>query len=209
MRWSASSTTNRAGVFGVLAGVAGRLCCLGPAVALMFGAGASSVLWGLVLRRDLALALGALLLLIGFGLALRHTQACALPARARWRAPLLMLAAFVFSYGLLGMLLPQLAAQQLQVSSVTVLHQPAAAPSHALAKTNRVTLIIEKMDCPPCAAKVRSLLGRKPYVRAAIVEPGNQQVIIDYDPTQIEAHALTQLFPHSFGITIKNDIAIQ
>lgn len=209
MRWSASSTTNRAGVFGILAGIAGSLCCLGPAVAIMLGAGASSVLWGLVLRRDLALALGALLLLLGLGLALRHTQACTVPAQAHWRIPLLMLIAFVFSYGLLGMLLPQLAAQQLQASSIQVLHQPAAASSRASARTNRVTLIIEKMDCPPCAAKVRSLLGRKPYVRAAIVESGNQQVIIDYDPTQIDAHGLIQLFPHSFGVTIKTDIAVQ
>lgn len=196
--------TVRAGAIGALAGLAGSLCCLGPSAAVLLGAGASSALWGLALRRELALALGALLLLGGFGLAVRHTYTCGLAGWSRWRAPMLMMAAFALSYGLLAGLFPVVAAtrEAANIGAAPAQPQPAAS-------TRRLTLIIEKMNCPPCASKVQSLLARKPYVRAALAERDNEQVVIDYDPAQTSVEALAKLFPHSFGVTVMSDVALR
>jgi hypothetical protein len=198
----------RAGAVGLLAGLAGSLCCLGPSAALLLGAGASSALWGLAIGRGLALTGGLALLGVGMALALRHACMCALGGWARWRAPLLMLAAFVLSYGLLGVLAPELAAQQ-AVAQPAAQEVPAVAVAAPAASTRRATLLIEKMNCPPCAAKVRSLLARKPFVRGALAEPNNEQVVIDYDPAATDVETLVRLFPHSFGITLLSDVALR
>ena len=195
--------TARAGAVGLLAGLAGSLCCLGPSAAVLLGAGASSALWGLAIGKEVALAGGLALLVAGMALALRHARMCALGGWARWRAPLLMLAAFALSYGLLGVLAPLAAAQQEAMQPA-----PAAAVAAPAASTRRATLLIEKMNCPPCAAKVRSLLARKPFVRGAVAEPNNERVVIDYDPAAIDVAALIRLFPHSFGVTLADDTAL-
>jgi hypothetical protein len=84
---------------------------------------------------------------------------------------------------------------------------PAAAP--AVAPTlRRATLIIEKMDCPPCVARVKGLLGRKPFVRAFVAEPGNEQVVVDYDSRQIDAQRLANLFPQAYRVMLISDIAV-
>src|SRR5262249_54859063 len=107
-----SSTTIRSGAMGLLAGIIGSLCCLGPSAAILLGLGSSSALAGLAFDRTLALAGGGVLLLIGLVLARRHARACALPGVARWRAPALILLTFAAAYGLLGYLLPALAERQ-------------------------------------------------------------------------------------------------
>jgi hypothetical protein len=169
----------------------------------LLGLGSSSALLGLSLDRRLALAGGGTLLLIGTALALRHSRACELRPSARWRTPALMVATFALVYGLLGVLLPALAARQEDaVAAVSAPVQAAAAP------LRRLTLSVEKMDCPPCAAHVRALLRRKPFVHAFVAEANIDQVTIDYDSHQISAQKLAALIPFSSGVTVVSDIAL-
>lgn len=194
------SAPGRSGALGALAGVAASLCCLGPSAAALLGAGSSSALWGLALGRGQALALGGALLLLGTGLALRRARACGLRGRSRLRQPALLLASGALSYALLGIVLPRMAPPAELTPA-----QAAAAPA---ASTRRLTMIIEKMNCPPCASHVQNLLAHKPYVRAFSAESGSEQVTIDYDPAQIGASELAGLFPQRFGITLVSDVAL-
>lgn len=194
----------RAGAVGLLAGLAGSLCCLGPSAAILLGAGSSSALWGLALGRGPALALGGALLGLGLVLALWRARACGLRGRARWRQPALLLASAALSYALLGLLLPYASVWQEQPPSLAA---AVASPAHAPA-ARRMTLIVEKMVCPPCASHVRTMLGRKAYVRAFSAEAGDEQVTIDYDPAQISAADLAKLFPRRFGVSLISDVAL-
>ena len=72
----------------------------------------------------------------------------------------------------------------------------------------RATLIIEKMVCPPCAANVRGLLKRKPFVHGFVAEEGNETVIIEYDSRQVDARGLVRLFPTSFKVSLTSDVSL-
>ncbi len=192
-------------LWGIFAGLAASLCCLGPSAAVLLGLGSASALAGIELDRSLALAGGAALLLGGAALALRPGRACDLRPISRLRRLGLMLAAFALAYGLLGVLLPEWAASRVEATEPTAAAAPIAAPSSAAAAPRRATLIIEKMICPPCAAHVHSLLGRKPFVQAFVAEENNEQVVIDYDSRQINAQALARLFPQRYRVTLISD----
>jgi len=210
----ASNSDIRAGAWGLAAGLVGSLCCIGPSAAVLLGLGASSALVGLTFDRRLALASGAALLLAGLFFALRRARACAPRAASRWRAPALMLVSFALAYGLLGVLAPTLAARQEEAAAVVPAEaqpQAASVPKGlaAPAPPRRLTLIIDKMYCPPCASHVRSALRRQPAVRAFVAEAYVDQVTIDYDSGQISAKELAGLFPASYGILLISDEAIQ
>src|SRR5436190_19709711 len=100
-----------ASIWGLVAGIVGSLCCVGPSAAILLGLGASSALLGLTLDRALALGGGAVLLLAGALLVARRGRACDLRPAMRWRTPALMLARFTPAYRLLGLLAPALAAR--------------------------------------------------------------------------------------------------
>jgi copper chaperone CopZ len=182
----------------------------------LLGLGASSALLGFTLDRALALGGGATLLLAGAVLALRRAHTCGLRPAARWRTLALMLASFTLAYGLLGILAPALAAGQQDTAAgsplaASALQSPGAAqgqPAVVPAALRRLTLIVEKMDCPPCAATVRTALRRQPAVRAFVADPYNQQVTIDYDSGQTSAKKLAALFPPRYGITLIGDQAL-
>ena len=200
----------RGSAWGLLAGLAGSLCCLGPSVAVLLGLGSSSALFGLQLDRPLALAFGAALLILGLALTLRRERVCATRPAARWRQPALLLASFVLTYGLLGLLTPWAAAQQEAAASASAALPAASAPElpRASSEFRRATLVVEKMICPPCAASVRGLLKRKPFVRGFVAEEGNEAVVIEYDSRQVEARDLVRLFPVSFKVTLIGDVPL-
>jgi copper chaperone CopZ len=215
MRYSSNSGI-AAGAWGVVAGIVGSLCCIGPSAAVLLGLGASSALLGFTLDRVLALAGGAALLLAGALLAWRRARACNPRPAARWRSPALVLASFALAYGLLGLLAPALAARQedaatdseraaLQRQSLSVSNEQ---PVVAAAPLHRLTLSIEKMDCPPCAAHVRSALKRQKAVRAFVAEEYNDEVMIDYDSGRTSAKKLAALFPARYGVTLISDAAL-
>jgi hypothetical protein len=197
-----ASATLRTGALGLLAGLVGSLCCLGPSAAILLGLGSSSAIAGLAFDRTLALAGGGALLVAGLLLAHRRARACAVPGAARWRAPALILLSFALAYGLLGYELPMLAARQADESArVTTL---AAAPQAPVA-LRRATLLVEKMYCPPCAAHVRGALARKPYIHGFIAETDNEEVIVDYDNQQTNTRAIMSIFPSSFNVKLISD----
>jgi hypothetical protein len=119
---------------------------------------------------------------------------------ARWCQPALLLVSFAVTYGLLGLLAPWAAARQ--VDEALAAPPAAPAPKPVL---RRATILIEKMICPPCAANVRGLLKRKPFVRGFLAEEGNETVVIEYDSRQADARGLVKLFPTSFKVTLTSD----
>jgi hypothetical protein len=205
-----------AGAWGLASGLVGSLCCIGPSAAILLGLGSSSALLGFTLDRALAFGGGAALLLAGAALAWRRSRACDLRPLVRWRIPALMLISFALAYGLLGLLAPALAARQedAMIESALVAAQRQSLsvsneqPAVAAAPLHRLTLIVEKMDCPPCAATVRTALKRQPTVHAFLAEAYNDQVTIDYDSSQTSAKKLAALFPARYGVTLISDQAI-
>jgi hypothetical protein len=201
-----------AGAWGLASGVFGSLCCIGPSAAVLLGLGSSSALMGFSLDHTLALAGGLALLLPGSLLALRQARACDLRPAARWRAPALMLVSFALAFGLLGVLAPALAARQQDAAAdaeLAVFQRQALSlpqvPAVAAAPQRRLTLSVKKMDCPPCAAAVRSLIKRQPTVRAFVAEAGNDEVMIDYDSSRTSAKKLARLIPAHYGVTLISD----
>ena len=187
------------GIWGAVAGAVGSLCCLGPGAAVLLGLGSSSALWGATLSQPLAWALGAALLGLGALLAWRRQRSCAV-GTARWRFPALLLASGALSYALLGTLLPSVAAQQIDAAApASVSTKPFAAPAR------RLTLNVAKMECPPCAAALRSLLRREPGVRGFFAQQDIERVTIDYDSAALSKDALLRKLPPKYDAQIVSD----
>jgi hypothetical protein len=204
----ATATEERAGLsgaWGLLAGLVSGLCCIGPSAAVLLGMGSSSALFGFQIDDRLAAASGGALLLAGVALALRRSRACELRRAAYWRGPAIILVTFALSYGLLGQLIPQLAAQQEDAVAAAIAADPAPVNTPEL---RRLTLNAEKLTCRPCAAHVRTMLKRKPFVHGFVVESGNEQVTIDYDSRQATAQKLIALFPRNYDVTFMSDVAL-
>jgi hypothetical protein len=201
--------TKAAPTWGLIAGLVGSLCCLGPSTAALLGLGSSSLLFSMQINQRWALFVSGLLLLCGIVRVLRPMQPKAACRRARWQQPAIMLAVFALSYWLLGGLLPTLAAQ---VEASNAAQQVIAAPPRQVAAASpatptlhRLTLIIEKMNCPPCAVKIRNRLKGKPAVRELRAEDYNEEVIITYDPQQTTGEALVKLIPTQYDVTFIRD----
>lgn len=212
----ASIPTTSASRWGVLAGVVGSLCCLGPTAAVLLGLGSSSALFSLQLDQSWALAASLLVLAGGVAQALQQSRSGAVCGVARRRQPLLMALTFAVSYALLGVLLPLLAARQEraggetdQVASVAVSvsdqPQQIAEPAAPAPELRRLTMIIEKMNCPPCAAKVHNRLSQKPAVRELRAEAYNEEVVVTYDAGLTTGEQLMKLFPRQYGLTLISD----
>ncbi|MEO7909871.1 MAG: heavy-metal-associated domain-containing protein [Roseiflexaceae bacterium] len=207
-----ANTGVMAGAWGLASGLFGSLCCIGPSAAVLLGLGSSSALLGFSLDHTLALAGGAALLLGGVLLAVRQTRACDLRPAVGWRAPALMLISFALAFGFLGVLAPALAARQedavtdaeLAASHPHALSLPQA-PAVAAAPQRRLTLSVEKMNCPPCAAAIRNAIKRQPTVRAFVADAYNDQVTIDYDSGRTSAKKLAALIPAHYGVTLISD----
>jgi copper chaperone CopZ len=164
---------------------------------------------GFSLDHTMALAGGAALLSAGALLAARRARACDLRPATRWHAPALMLASFALAFGLLGLLAPALAARQEDAAAdaelATIQRQTHTPQVVAAAPQRRLTLSVEKMNCPPCAAAIRSAIKRQPTVRAFVAEVYNDQVTIDYDSGRTSAKKLAALIPAHYGVTLISD----
>lgn len=207
---------------GFLAGVIGSLCCLGPTAAILLGLGSSSALFSLQLDQSWALGFGLVVLAGGMLQALRRSRSGAVCGVARWRSPLMMALTFAVSYALLGVLLPLFAARQelatevvangetAHVASIAanVGGQPAPAESKA-PELRRLTMIIEKMNCPPCAAKVHNRLSQKPAVRELRAEAYNEEVVVTYDASLSSGEQLMKLFPRQYGLFLISDVPVR
>jgi len=123
-----------------------------------------------------------------------------------------MLAGFALAFGLLGVLVPALAARQEDAAADTklalaqrqALNLPQV-PAVGAAPQRRLTLSVERMSCPPCAAAIRSALKRQRTIRAFFAESDNDQVTIDYDSGQTTAKKLSAIIPAHYGVTVISD----
>ncbi|MBV9787651.1 MAG: heavy-metal-associated domain-containing protein [Chloroflexi bacterium] len=211
---------------GFLAGVIGSLCCLGPTAALLLGLGSSSALFSLQFDQSWALGFSLVVLAGGMLQALRRSRSGAVCRVARWRSPLMMALSFAISYALLGVLLPLFAARQELAAEVVANRetahvasiaanvggqtQPIAAPAENKApELRRLTMIIEKMNCPPCAAKVHNRLSQKPAVRELRAEAYNEEVVVTYDASLSSGEQLMKLFPRQYGLFLISDVPVQ
>lgn len=189
--------------WGFVAAVAGSLCCIGPAAAVLLGLGASSALAALQLGRTPASLLGLGLLALGVALAMRRGAACGLGRARRLRAPALMLLAFGLCYWGLAYALPAAAAQR--IAAAPVVAPPAAPAAVEVAQARRLTLSIEKMDCAPCVAQVNRLLAEQGGVLAFVALAESDEVTVDYLPAEVAAATLAHLFPPSYGVRVLGD----
>jgi hypothetical protein len=196
-RATQSATRAHPGLWGAIAGLLGSLCCLGPSAALLIGLGASSSLAGLALERSLALGLGLAMLGLGLLHSYRQSRSCS-TAAGRWRSPAFLLGAFAISYALLAYGLPLAAAS----SAASI---PPAASKESGSALSRLSLSLEKMDCPPCVVRAEQLLSAQPAVSAFVVQEGLDIVTIDYDPTRTSPDQLAALFPTNYRAVIVSD----
>lgn len=200
-----SSRPTNSAAWGLLAGIAGSLCCLGPSAAVLLGLGASSALAGVQLERLPALGAGLALLIVGVLLAYRRARMCGLTPAARARGPLVALLSFGLAYAVLAYVLPALAAQQIYAEAAATAPASFAAPAASTAPSERLVISIIKMDCPPCVAKVHATLAQEPGVRAFVAELNVDEVTIDYDPSVVSAERLAGLFPSSYQVEIVSE----
>ncbi|MDZ4720560.1 MAG: hypothetical protein SH847_19070 [Roseiflexaceae bacterium] len=196
------------GAWSIFAGLIGSLCCIGPSAAILLGLGSSSVLFNMHIDQRLALGGGVLMLLGGCALAIWRTRTCNLPQKP-WRRVLLMLTSGVLAYALLGVLVPWVAVQQEDAITRTVAAKQSQPVSNTAATHLRqATLLVEKMDCPPCVTHLSSLLARKPFVQRFEAHGGNEQVVIVYDSTQIDTASLIALIPPIYRAMLSNDLVL-
>ncbi len=169
---------------GFLSAVAASLCCIGPLLALVAGAGSFAATGWFERWRPVFLAVTAVLLAVAWWRTLRarrmacQDSACASPGRGPWT-----LGVLAFSTVLVGAvaLFPQIAQ--------TAVNRPVAtAATPAQGSVLRVR--IPGMDCAACALGIEGTLKRVPGVRAASVRYASKEADVVYDAAAISREAV-------------------
>lgn len=166
---------------GFLSALAASLCCIGPLVAAVAGAGSFVAAGWFERWRPAFLGVTVVLIALAWVLTLRARRiacadgACATPRASRWT-----LGVLICSTGIVGAvaLFPQLAQTALGRSSVA---------SSAPADGRVLRVRIPSMDCAACAVGIAGTLQRVPGIRSAAVRYTTKEAEIVYDPTVISA----------------------
>lgn len=169
---------------GFLSALAASLCCIGPILALVAGAGSFAAAGWFERWRPAFLMVTAALLVIAWWLTLRarrvacEDSTCASPQRGRWT-----LGALTFSTVLVAAvaMFPQLA-QTAANSPVAAIGTPA--------QGSVLRVRIPDMDCAACALGIEGTLKRVPGVRAATVRYASKEAEVVYDPASISRQAV-------------------
>lgn len=169
---------------GLLSAFAASLCCIGPLVAAVAGAG-SFVAAGWVERwRPAFLGITVALLALAWVLTLRARRivcvdgTCATPRASRWTLGVLLFSTMVT--GAVAFF-PQLAQTVAGRSSV-------ATSASAGGRVLRVR--IPSMDCAACAGGITGALQRVPGIHTAVVSYATKEAEVVYDPAVISATAV-------------------
>lgn len=169
---------------GFLSALAASLCCIGPLVAAVAGAGSFVAAASFERWRPVFLGVTVALLALAWVLTLRARRgacadaACATPRASRWS-----LGVLIFSTVVAGAvaLFPQLAQ--------TAFGRPLIASSTpADARVLRVR--IPSMDCAACAVGITGTLERVSGIRSAVVHYATKEAEVYYDPKVISATAV-------------------
>lgn len=169
---------------GFLSALAASLCCIGPLVAAVTGAGSFIAAGWFERWRPVFLGVTVALLAFAWLLTWRARRiacadgTCATPRTSRWSLGIL-----IFSTVVVGAvaLFPQLAQTAFARSSAS-----GSAPTEG--RVLRVR--IPSMDCAACAVGIASMLQRVPGIRTAAVHYATKEAEIVYDPTVISATAV-------------------
>lgn len=169
---------------GVVSALLASLCCLGPLVALLLGAGTFAAASWFAAWRPVFLAITFALLGAGWVFALRRRRAsCATEGAAcasdrGGRASFLLLVFATLAAG--GFAAYPLVAGR--VAAAVSDHAPTGANQTPIATDVRtLTVRIPSMDCEACAAGIAATLRREPGVVSAEVTYATKDAIIRYD----------------------------
>ena len=169
---------------GFLSAFAASLCCIGPLVAAVAGAGSFIAAGWFERWRPVFLGITIALLALAWVLTLRARRiacadgTCATPRASHWT-----LGVLVFSTVITGAvaLFPQLAQTVIGRSSVAT----------SVSAGGRVLRVrIPSMDCAACAGGITGTLQRVPGIRTAVVSYATKEAEVVYDPAVISATAV-------------------
>lgn len=175
--------TTLSSIGSIVTAIVASLCCIGPAVLAIAGAGSLGAFAALEQFRPYFIGLTALLLGVAFYLTYRKREvkcedgSCKIEGAGKWNKigvwGATIIAALAISY-------PYLAAN------------PSAATNAAFAPNATVVLEVKGMTCAACASHVQSALSEVKGVHRASVEYETGKGVVEYDPALVQPEALIQ-----------------
>lgn len=169
---------------GFLSALVASLCCIGPLVAVVAGAGSFVAAGWFERWRPAFLAVTATLLALAWVLTLRARRiacsdaTCATPRGSRWTTGVL-----IFSTVIVGAV-----AMFPRIAQTAVGRSAGATSERAEGHVLRVR--IPTMDCAACALGIEGTLKRVPGIRTAVVRYETKEAEVVYDPATISATAV-------------------
>lgn len=180
----------------VIAAMAAALCCLGPLLFAVLGAGAFGAAAAFESARPYLLGAAVLLLASGFYRAYDGRQEACPPGEAcaarpvnragrvgLWVASVAVLA-FALSPSYVGRIGAAFVGRQPPVANTAVQAPIAADQAGSQPSLETVTVRVERMDCSACEAPIRAALEKTPGVREADVSYERGDAQVRYDPRQ-------------------------
>ncbi len=165
----------------LLAAITASLCCIGPLVAVLLGAGGSAASTMFAKWRPMFLGVTFALLAVAWYLTYRKPKAaceegsvCATKPVAQWNRVVLWLATGVV---LLTAAFPSLSSGLLQTTQASA---PIAFADSAVLKVN-----IPSMDCAACAVGIQTKLRKQPGVVGANVSYDTKEATVHYDTAKL------------------------
>ncbi len=172
----------------ILAAVAASLCCIGPMVAALLGAGGFAASAVFEKWRPVFLAMTFALLGVAWYLTYRKSKsacedgsACAIKPASKWNKVVLW---FATAFVVAATAFPSLSSAMLGSNQASP--DACCAPS-AVANTNIAVLgaKIPSMDCAACALNIQFILNKQPGVQQAQVSFDTKTAVVQYDRTKL------------------------
>ena len=176
----------------VVAAFGASLCCIGPLVALLLGAGSLAAASGMEKWRPVFLGLTFALLAVAWYLVYRRPkaegcgEAAACEARGKGTASRRIL--WVSTVVAIA-----LAALPLYAGALARLLQPGRPPGSAAASVAALRVRIASMDCTACAVGIERMLAKTEGVARADIDFKTKEGVIEYDPARISPNRIVEV----------------
>jgi copper chaperone CopZ len=161
--------------------VVASLCCIGPAVVALIGAGSIGAFSAFETYRPYFIGLTAILLGVAFYMTYRKREvkcedgSCKIQGAGKWNKIGVWSATFIAA---LAISYPYLAAK------------PSATANAAFAPKATVVLEVKGMTCTACASHIQTALSEVKGVHRASVEYEAGKGVVEYDPALVQPEAL-------------------
>jgi copper chaperone CopZ len=175
--------TTLSSIGSIVTALVASLCCIGPAVLAITGAGSLNAFADFEKYRPYFIGLTAILLGLAFYMTYRKREvkcedgSCQIQSVGKWNKigvwSATMIAAFAIAY-------PYLAAK------------PSAMTNAAFAPKATVVLELKGMTCNACASHIQAALSEVKGVHRATVEYETGKGVVDYDPALVQPEALIE-----------------